>query len=480
MGRRDGFLIWPREPAAARPVSERLSDHHEFVEALGAEQRTQQAGRCMDCGIPFCHQGCPLGNRIPDFNHKLWQGDLRAAWEILKETNGFPEFTGRICPAPCEAACVLAIDKAPVTIELIEKELADEAFRHGWEVPRPPPRRTGRRVAVVGSGPAGLSAADQLNRAGHTVVVFEKADRIGGLLRYGIPDFKLEKPVIDRRVALLEAEGITFRTGIDIGRTLTWTDLRAAHDAVLICIGAERARRLEAPGADLPGVHPAMDYLTQQNRQNAGETVPDRIHAAGRHVVILGGGDTGSDCLGTALRQGAASVTQVEILPEPPADRAATNPWPRWPLVRRRSSSQEEGGQQQFALQTRRLVGDTHLTGLELEAVRPDGGRLIPVEGTGQHWHADLLLLAMGFLGPELHDLQKEFALAATARGTIAVDPHFATAIPGLFAAGDAVRGASLVVHALSQGRECAAAVDAWLRGRPSVLPTRGVDLSFG
>jgi glutamate synthase (NADPH/NADH) small chain len=479
MGRKDGFLVWPREPASSRPVGERLADHREFVQPMSAEQRTAQAGRCMDCGIPFCHQGCPLGNRIPDFNERLYQGDARGAWQILKETNGFPEFTGRICPAPCEAACVLAIDGAPVTIEQIEKEIAEEAFRAGWEVARPPAHRSGRHVAVVGSGPAGLAVADQLNRAGHQVTVYEKADRPGGLLRYGIPDFKLEKRILDRRLALLMAEGIVFKTGVAVGASLGWTDLRATHDAVVVCIGAERPRPLEVPRADLPGVHPAMDYLTRQNRRNAGDP-GEIIDAAGKRVVILGGGDTGADCLGTALRQGALSVTQVEILPEPPTERPSGNPWPRWPLVRRKSSSHDEGGQQQFALRTEGLEGDHHLTALTLGEVRPDGGRLVPVPGTTRRWEADLLLLAMGFLGPELADLQREFGLVPSARGTIATDPGYATPIPGVFAAGDAVRGASLVVHALSQGRECARAVDAWLRGAASQLPTRGADLAFG
>ncbi|MEZ4473743.1 MAG: glutamate synthase subunit beta [bacterium] len=479
MGQRDGFLVWPREPAATRPVGERLRDHREFVLPLEGDHRTAQAGRCMDCGIPFCHQGCPLGNRIPDFNDRVYQGDLREAWRILKETNGFPEFTGRICPAPCEAACVLALDGAPVTIELIEKAIAEEAFAAGWEVPRPPPARTGKRVAVVGSGPAGLAAADQLNQAGHTVTVFEKADRAGGLLRYGIPDFKLEKGVIDRRLALLVAEGIEFRLGVAVGTDVAWTTLRAEHDAVVLAIGAERPRPLDAPGAERAGVHLAMPYLTAQNRRNAGDAVAHGVDARGRHVVILGGGDTGADCLGTALRQGAASVTQVEILPEPPETRPAGNPWPRWPLVRRRSSSHAEGGVQRFALMTREVEGGEQVTHLELQPVRLDEGRLVPTGAAPERLRADLVLLAMGFLGPELADLQRDLGIDAGPRGVIAVDAAFATSVPGVFAAGDAVRGASLVVHALSQGRECARAVDAWLRGGPSSLPTRGDELAF-
>ncbi|MCB9547100.1 MAG: glutamate synthase subunit beta [Myxococcales bacterium] len=479
MGRRDGFLVWPREPAATRPVGERLRDHREFVLPLADEHRAAQAGRCMDCGIPFCHQGCPLGNRIPDFNDRVYQGDLRGAWAILKQTNGFPEFTGRICPAPCEAACVLALDGAPVTIELIEKAIAEEAFAAGWEVPRPAPARTGRRVAVVGSGPAGLAAADQLNQAGHSVTVFEKADRAGGLLRYGIPDFKLEKGVIDRRLALLVAEGVEFRLGVAVGVDVPWADLRAGHDAVVLAIGAERPRLLDAPGAGQPGVVLAMPYLTAQNRRNAGDAVRDGVDARGQHVVILGGGDTGADCLGTALRQGAASVTQIEILPEPPATRPAGNPWPRWPLVRRRSSSHDEGGVQRFALRTRAVAGDERLEALELEPVALVDGQIVPTGGPTERLPADLLLLAVGFLGPELADLQQELGITAGPRGAIAVDARFATSVPGVFAAGDAVRGSSLVVHALSQGRECAHAVDAWLRGGASSLPTRGDDLGF-
>lgn len=517
MARDDGFLVWPREPAPKRDAAERVADFGEFIEPLSAAALTAQSGRCMDCGIPFCHQGCPLGNAIPDFNDAVYRGRHKAAHHILEGTNNFPEFTGRVCPAPCEAACTLSINDDPVTIEQVEKEIIERAFSEGWVQPRPPEVRSGQHVAVVGSGPAGLAAAAQLNRAGHRVTVYEKADQIGGLLRYGIPDFKLEKWVIDRRVALMAAEGIEFRCGVQVGeppadgvgappaaqapthaatQTLSWARLRAGHDAVVVCVGAERPRLLTGvPGAELSGVVLAMAYLTAQNRAVAARegraggnpspraAVPAHLDAKGRHVIILGGGDTGSDCLGTALRQGAASVRQVELFPAPAEARDAQNPWPQWPMVFRTSSSQSEGGQRDFGWQTTALEGaDGRLTGLRARPVQVEGGRLVPVAGAEEEvWPVDLLLLAMGFVGPEVSGLINELGVVATGSGAVQVDAAtHATKAPGVFAAGDSVKGASLVVWAISQGREAARGVDAWLSAQASALPTRGVDLAFG
>lgn len=476
-----GFLVWPREPAQERPVSDRLGDHREFVAPLDGPQLTQQAGRCMDCGIPFCHQGCPLGNRVPDFNAEVNAGRFELAWQILASTNNFPEFTGRICPAPCEAACVLALDGAAVTIEQIEKAVIERAFEAGWVTPRPPIERTGHTIAVVGSGPAGLAAADQLNRAGHTVRVYEKAERVGGLLRYGIPDFKLAKWVIDRRVRLLIAEGIEFHTGVAVGASPTWSDLRASHDAVVICIGAERPRRLGIPGADLPGVHLAMDYLTAQNRATE-QARPTPIDAAGKQVIVLGGGDTGSDCLGTALRQGAASITQIELMPAPPETRDPSNPWPQWPLVFRTSSSQAEGGARAFAWMTEALTGDGRLEALHARPVELRDGRPVPI-GEARTWPVDLLLLAMGFTGPCDDDLRAQLGAQPRAGGGLETTRGRLTTPDGpladVFVAGDARRGASLVVHAIDEGRRIARQVDAALAGATR-LPGRGAHMPFG
>lgn len=518
MARDDGFLVWPRQPAPKRPAAERLADFAEFTAPLAPEALTAQAGRCMDCGVPFCHQGCPLGNAIPDFNDAVYRGRHRAAHRILEGTNNFPEFTGRVCPAPCEAACTLAVNDDPVTIEQVEKEVIERAFAEGWVVPCPPEVRSGHHVAVVGSGPAGLAAAAQLNRAGHRVTVYEKAEAVGGLLRYGIPDFKLEKWVIDRRVALLEAEGVVFRCGVQVGgappkpnanehtgpehagpehaglKHLTWARLRAAHDAVVVCVGAERPRTLQGvagaevsgadPGSLPPGVALAMDYLAANNRAVAtGAPPPAALDARGRRVIILGGGDTGSDCLGTALRQGAAEVRQVELMPAPAEARDAANPWPQWPMVFRTSSSQDEGGQRDFGWQTVALEHtDGQLTGLRARPVAVVAGRPTPVpEAEAVRWPADLLLLAMGFVGPDLAGLVEELGVARTPQGTLRIDPTtHATQAPGVFAAGDAVKGASLVVWAISQGREAARGVDTWLRAQASALPTRGADLPFG
>jgi glutamate synthase (NADPH/NADH) small chain len=454
MGKPTGFLDWPRELPHKRDRHERLGDSREFTAPLSAEQATQQAGRCMDCGVPTCHRGCPLGNVIPDFNDHVFHGRWRAAWASLSSTNDFPEFTGRLCPAPCEAACVLAINKSPVAIEQLEKEIIERAFAEGWITPRAVAVRTGKRVAVVGSGPAGLAAAAQLNLAGHDVTVFERDAKPGGLLRYGIPDFKLEKHLVDRRLALLESEGIFFRTGVDVGGALSWEELRASHDATLIAIGARRPRELEVEGRGLTGVVQAMDYLT-----GAGGS------AAGKRVIILGGGDTGSDCLGTALRQHARAVTQLELMPAPPKERRATNPWPQWPQVFRTSSSQEEGGARQFALLTKRLEGEGgQLRALHAIEIELADGALRDVPGTEVRMEADLLVLAMGFLGPEQTSVRAQLGVELDAKGNVLADARFATRVPGVFCAGDAYRGASLIVWAVADGRNAAKSIDAFLK----------------
>jgi glutamate synthase (NADPH/NADH) small chain len=486
MGKPTGFTEWSRVPAPKRDKRERLQDSREFVLPLAPEEAKRQAGRCMDCGVPFCQQGCPLGNPIPDFNDAVYRGRWKAAFLALSATNNFPEFTGRLCPAPCEAACVLSIDQDAVTIEQMEKEIAERAFSEGWVQPQPPAVRTGKRVAVVGSGPAGLAAAAQLNRAGHSVTVYERDDRPGGLLRYGIPDFKMEKGVLDRRLALMEAEGVVFRTGVDVGKEPGFRALREQYDGVVLAIGARRARELEVPGRELAGVVQAMEYLEHQNRVVAGlATREPRLDAAGKRVMILGGGDTGSDCLGTALRQGARSVTQVELLPAPPTTRAANNPWPRWPWVFRTSSSQEEGGERAFGLMTKHLSGSDgqlqrlHAVTVELQRTGDGPPRIVEQPGSEVTHEVDLLILAMGFTGPDTSRLE-EMGVRLNPRGAVQVDSRFATSVEGVFCAGDASRGASLIVWAISDGREAAKSLDAWLMGKASALPTRGRDASFG
>jgi glutamate synthase (NADPH/NADH) small chain len=452
----------------------------------------------MDCGVPFCHQGCPLGNAVPEFADLVWKDRWREAHHRLASTNNFPEFTGRLCPAPCEAACVLALDGQPVAIEAIEKAIVERAFADGWITPQPPRVRTGKRVAIVGSGPAGLAAAAQLNRAGHTVIVYEAAARPGGLLRYGIPDFKLEKRVIDRRLAILEAEGIAIRCGVTVGRDPTWTDLRAHHDAVVIAIGATRPRDLVVPGRVLDGVVLAMDYLSDQNAAIGGERTTARYDVRGKRVVILGGGDTGSDCLGTALRQRAAQVTQIELMPAPPTTRPTANPWPTWPMVFRTSSSQEEGGERTFAFRTTQLEGEGgRLVALHGERVgersetagvgAPDGlaggsgvlPRGIDTPGPDVRIPVDTLILALGFVGPDVSALTGELGVALDARGNIAIDKRYATSVPGVYCAGDAHRGASLIVWAIAEGRELARHVDEALGHQRSSLPARGQDNPF-
>jgi glutamate synthase (NADPH/NADH) small chain len=479
MGKPTGFIEWQRILPKKRPVAERLRDWREVESVHGPLEDDlirNQAGRCMDCGIPFCTQGCPLGNPIPDFSDLVFKQRWHDAHKRLAATNDFPEFTGRLCPAPCEGSCVLGIDNAaqgPVTIEAIEKAIAEHAFGEGWITPRPPRLRTGKRVAVVGSGPAGLAAANQLNRAGHTVVVFEAAAKIGGLLRYGIPDFKIEKNIVDRRLAIMEAEGVELRTNAKVGESPSWAQLDADYDAVVIAIGAMRGRDLDVPGRDLDGVVMAMDYLTEQNKVVAGELASTKYDVRGKRVIILGGGDTGSDCLGTAHRQGAAHVTQIELMPAPPPARdGAANPWPLWPLIFRTSSSQEEGGERTFAFRTTRLEGDngtlTALVGVNVDD--PSHEIRLPV---------DTLVLALGFVGPDTTALVEQLDVDLDARGNIAIDARYETSVPGVYAAGDAHRGAALIVWAIAEGRELARNVDAALRGAPSIVPSRGHDQPF-
>jgi len=477
MGKPTGFVEWPRVAAPRREREARVADWREVEGHHDAATLAQQAGRCMDCGVPFCMQGCPLGNPIPDFNDRVWRDQWQTAWRRLDATNNFPELTGRLCPAPCEAACVLALDGAPVTIEHLEKELAERAWREGWVEPQPASARlrTGKRVAIVGSGPAGLACAQQLARAGHLAIVYEAADRAGGLLRYGIPDFKLEKTVIDRRLAQLVAEGVELRCGVRVGTEPTWDRLRAEHDAVVIAIGAGRPRELEVPGRDLDGVMLAMEFLEDGNRAVATGGAA-RHDVRGQRVIILGGGDTGSDCLGTSLRQGAASVAQLELMPQPPTVRGAGNPWPTWPLVLRTSSSQEEGGERGFALRTTGLVGaDRRLTALVAERLDP------ALQPTGEQVElpCDRLILALGFVGPVTGDLVGQLGITLDGRGNVAIDRTSATSAPGVFACGDAHKGASLIVWAIALGRETARHVDGFLRGGPSWLPARGVDQPF-
>ncbi len=484
MGKPTGFKEYPRELPAKRPPAERIRTFTEFVEPFPQDRLRRQAARCMDCGVPFCHAGCPLGNSIPDFNDRVYRGDWRAASRCLHATNNFPEFTGRLCPAPCEEACVLGINEPPVTIEQIEKEIVERAFAEGWIVPEPPGVRTGRKVAVIGSGPAGLACAQQLNRAGHEVVVFERADRIGGLLRYGIPDFKMEKTVLDRRLAVMAGEGIRFRTGARVGENITGEQLLNEFDAIVLAIGATRPRDLPIPGRELSGVHFAMDFLPQQNRVVAGDRVPGQITAAGKNVVIIGGGDTGSDCIGTSIRQGARSVVNFELFPKPPTGRTPSQPWPYYPMRLRMSSSHEEGGERHFSVSTKEFLGRRGtLTGLRTVEVAfepaPSGGppRLVERPGTVREWPADLVLLAMGFLGPEPDGIVRQLGVALDARGNIRTDADYATNVPKVFAAGDSRRGQSLIVWAISEGRECARGVDRRLMGRSSLPTKNGFDL---
>ena len=469
-----GFLTTPRrELPVRRPVDVRIMDYREVYEPQDPAQLHRQAGRCMDCGIPFCHDGCPLGNLIPEWNDLAWRDDWEAAIERLHATNNFPEFTGRLCPAPCEGSCVLGINSDPVTIKQVEVSIIDRAWDEGWVTPEAPERLTGRTVAVVGSGPSGLAAAQQLTRAGHTVVVLERADAAGGLLRYGIPEFKMEKRQLDRRLAQMTAEGTRFSTGVDVGGDITADALRAKYDAVVLALGATAARDLPVPGRELDGVLQAMEYLPHANRAALDPTYQVPVSAAGKHVVIIGGGDTGADCLGTAHRQGAASITQLEILARPADERTAANPWPTWPLIYRTSSAHEEGGERVYAVSTNRLVGDDagQVQELELVEVELVDGRFTPVEGTQRTIPAQLVLLAMGFTGPQRAGLVEQLGVELDPRGNVARDPDYMSSVPGVFVAGDAGRGQSLIVWAIAEGRAAAAGVDAWLRDAPSTLP---------
>ncbi len=478
MGKATGFIEIHRKKQPTRPVAERVHDWKEVYVPYADEALRGQTARCMDCGIPFCHQGCPLGNLIPDWNDFVYRDRWKTAIERLHATNNFPEFTGRLCPAPCEGACVLGINDEPVTIKATENAIIDHAFAQGWVVPEPPSSRTGKRVGVVGSGPAGLAAAQQLNRAGHWVTVFERADRIGGLLRYGIPAFKLEKSRLDRRLGLMEQEGVIFRPNANVGVNVPIEEIRSGFEAVVLAGGSTIPRDLPVPGRELTGIHFAMDYLTQQNKRVEGDRVPKAgaITAQGKHVVIIGGGDTGADCLGTAHRQGAATVYQLELLSRPPDARAETNPWPLWPNIFRVSAAHEEGCERLYSISTDRFSGNakgevTTLHASEVETVF-ENGRLSfkKVPGSETEIKADLVLLAMGFLGPERNPLLDALGVTLTERGNVKRDANWMTSVPGVFTAGDMQRGQSLIVWAIAEGRSCARAVDEYLMGS-SLLP---------
>ena len=477
MGKVTGFLEIEREIPARRPVAERLKDWRELEGKLPEDKLRDQGARCMDCGIPFCHKGCPLGNIIPDWNDLVYRDRWEDAIHRLHSTNNFPEFTGRVCPAPCEEACVLNINNNPVTIKQIEKTIIDHAWKHEFVAPNPPPAKTGKKVAVIGSGPAGLACAQQLARAGHDVTVLERSDRIGGLLRYGIPDFKMEKDLIDRRMVQMEAEGVTFRTSVSVGTDVTADQLRAEYDAVVIAAGATQSRDLPVPGRELKGIHYAMEFLPQQNKVVAGDRVEGQIRADGKKVIILGGGDTGSDCLGTSNRHGAVSVHQFELLPQPPAGRTEdVAPWPYWPMILRTSSSHEEGVVRDFSINTKKFSGDANgnvkkLHGIRLEWQKQPGGappKMVEIPGSEFEIECDLVLLALGFLGPE-KPLLEQFGVALDARGNVVADADYASSVPGVFACGDARRGQSLVVWAIWEGREAARGVDKYLMGETAL-----------
>ncbi|WP_136610224.1 glutamate synthase subunit beta [Sinomonas albida] len=467
-----GFLkVRQRETQPRRPVPVRIMDWKEVYEAQENGVLKRQASRCMDCGIPFCHHGCPLGNLIPEWNDLTWRGKEQDASERLHATNNFPEFTGRLCPAPCETACVLGINQPAVTIKQIEVSIAEQAFEGGYVEPLPPARLTGKTVAIVGSGPAGLAAAQQLTRVGHTVAVYERDDRIGGLLRYGIPDFKMEKDVLDRRLEQMKAEGTRFRSGVEVGRDVSWDQLRRRYDAVVVATGATLARDLAIPGRDLDGVHFAMEYLVQSNRVVAGDAVENQIDARGKHVVILGGGDTGADCLGTAHRQQAASVTTLAIGKQPPAERPGHQPWPMFPTLFEVASAHEEGGERTYLASTVEYMGqDGRVTGLKVAETEYVDGKRIPKAGTERVIPADLVLLSLGFTGPEESGLPAQISAPFDARGNVARDSAYMTETPGVFVAGDAGRGQSLIVWAIAEGRACAAEVDRFLMGS-TILP---------
>ena len=467
MGEPTGFLKWDRQTPKRRRIPVRVQDWKEVYEPFPVDELTRQAGRCMDCGIPFCNNGCPLGNLIPDWNDLVYRGNWRDAIERLHATNNFPEFTGRLCPAPCESACVLGINSDAVTIKQVEVEIIDRAWREGWVTPQMPSQKTGKRVVVIGSGPAGLAAAQQLTRVGHDVLVLERADRIGGLLRYGIPEFKMEKINIERRIKQMSAEGTIFRTNATVGENVDIDVLLASHDAVVLACGATSWRDLNVQGRELNGIHQAMEYLPPANKVQQGDVLETNISAKGKHVVIIGGGDTGADCLGTAIRQGAASITQLEILPQPPATRAENNPWPQWSFIFRTSSAHEEGGERMFAVSTEKFVGDEHgnVRALVITDVKSENGSFVPVEGSQRELKADLVLLALGFIGPEKSSWIEGLGLKFDERGNVARNDSYMSSVSGVFVAGDMGRGQSLIVWAIAEGRAAAAGVDKYLMG---------------
>jgi glutamate synthase (NADPH/NADH) small chain len=473
MGEATGFLKYGRETPTRRPVPVRLRDWKEVYEPFPAEHLQTQAARCMDCGIPFCNNGCPLGNLIPDWNDLVYRSHWKEAIERLHATNNFPEFTGRLCPAPCEAACVLGINQDPVAIKQVEVTIVERAWDEGWIHPMPAGEKTGKKVAVVGSGPSGLAAAQQLTRAGHDVVVFERADRIGGLLRYGIPEFKMEKRFLDRRLEQMEAEGTEFRTNVNVGVDITAEQLRSEYDAVVLAGGATAWRDLPIPGREYTGVYQAMEFLPLANKVQEGDLERAPINAEGKRVVIIGGGDTGADCLGTSHRQGAVSVHQFEIMPRPPDTRAESTPWPTWPLMFRTSSAHEEGGERVFSVNTERFLGDDegNLRGLRFHEVEMIDGKFEKVEGTDQELECELVFLAMGFVGPDKGGLLEDLGVDLTQRGNVARSSDWATNVDGVFVAGDMGRGQSLIVWAIAEGRSCAASVDTYLTGS-TLLPS--------
>ena len=467
MGEPTGFLKWDRQTPKRRRIPVRVQDWKEVYEPFAIDELTRQAGRCMDCGIPFCNNGCPLGNLIPDWNDLVYRGNWRDAVERLHATNNFPEFTGRLCPAPCESACVLGINSDAVTIKQVEVEIIDRAWREGWVTPQMPSQKTGKRVVVIGSGPAGLAAAQQLTRVGHDVLVLERADRIGGLLRYGIPEFKMEKSNIERRVKQMTVEGTIFRTNATVGENVDIDVLLASHDAVVLACGATNWRDLNVQGRELNGIHQAMEYLPPANKVQQGDIVETNISAAGKHVVIIGGGDTGADCLGTAIRQGAASITQLEILPQPPVTRAENNPWPQWSFVFRTSSAHEEGGERLFAVSTEKFVGDDsgNVCGMVISDAKFENGRFVSIDGTQRELQADLVLLALGFVGAEKASWLENLGVKFDERGNVVRGDDYMSNVRGVFVAGDMGRGQSLIVWAIAEGRAAASGVDKYLMG---------------
>jgi len=484
-----GFLKYKRELPKSRSPKKRVADYKEIYKDFDSEKTVKQAARCMDCGVPFCHNGCPLGNIIPEFNDAVYEQDWATAFDILKSTNNFPEFTGRICPAPCESACVLGINQPPVAIEHIEKSIAEMAFEKGYIRPQPPTLRTGKKVAVIGSGPAGLAAAAQLNKAGHMVTVFERNERVGGLLRYGIPDFKLEKWVVERRVALMEAEGIRFKTNANVGVNIDVNHLMDEFDALVLCGGSTVPRDLKIPGRDLKGVHFAMDFLEQNNKRVSGKKYSNKesILASNKNILVIGGGDTGSDCVGTSNRHGAKSITQIELLSKPPAKRSAATPWPNWPMMLRTSSSHEEGCEREWAILTKEFVSDGkgNVTGLKLVDIEwkmdkaTGRSKFVEVEGTERIVDCDLALLAVGFVHPQFEGMLEQLGVNINDRGNVA-DLNYQTNIEKVFVAGDMRRGQSLVVWAISEGREAAKAIDEYLTGNSTLEAKDEGKLSLG